>query len=228
MYSVIMGSLSTVPAQPSTREDFFVWLSFTILLPLAPLFASYVTLIIFVKRNTQWKDFVDLIKDGSLFFFTTALAASSLNRLKALPQLTSTTSWFEAPLWIFLVFSIICFILTVRDKLDQVSLNLRVSLLNMQYHLDTYSDPQKSKRPKLLNTVEKDLKDVTKELTVLQEMATNINDQLSFHKTPSLTNPPSPKQDGRRERIWGAAITAILSAIVVCIISCTIYLNGGS
>jgi hypothetical protein len=98
------------------------------------LLLSYTALIIFAKRNIQWKEFVDLIKDGELFFFTTTLAATSLNKLQALPQLASTTSSIQIPLWGILLLSTFCFGLTVHNKLDQAPLNLRVSLLSLQYH----------------------------------------------------------------------------------------------
>jgi hypothetical protein len=222
-YAIITGSLSTVLPQPSAREDLLTWFFFTIVLPITPLLFSYIALIIFVKRNTQWKEFVDLIKDGQLFFFTTTLAAISLNKLQPLSHITSTTSFIQISLWGILLFSTYCFGLTIYNKLDQASLNLRVSLLSIQYRLNRYISSQTGN----IGNMETELAEVTNQLADLQTMATKTDSLLKHAKNP-LQNPSRPDLKGSRERVWGITILAIFSTILVCILSYRVYFYGGS
>lgn len=222
-YTIIMGSLRAVPPQPSIGEDLITWLFFTIVLPLTPLLLSYTILIIFVTRNTQWKEFVDLIKDGELFFFTTTLAATSLNKLRALPQSTSTTSFIQVSLWVILLFSASCFGLIVHNRLDKASLNLKAGLLSLQYRLNRYISRQRGN----IGKMEVELVEITNQLADLQTMVTKTRALLKHAKNP-LQNPSRPSLTGMRERVWGVTILAILCTIAVCILSYRVYLYGGS
>jgi len=221
--TIIMGSLSAVPPQSSVREDLITWLFFTIVLPITPLLLSYTALIVFVKRNTQWKEFMGLIKDSELFFLNTTLAATSLNKLQTLPYPNHATSFIQIPLWTILLFSTFCFGLTIHNKLDQASLNLRISLLSLQHRLNMHITSQKGN----IRNMELELTEINNQLADLQTIAKTTVALLKHAKNP-VQNPSRPNLTGARERVWGVTIITILFTIIVCILSYAVYLYGGS
>jgi hypothetical protein len=222
-YTIIIGSLSAVTPLSNASEDLITWLFFTIVLPLTPLLLSYTALIIFVRRNTHWKEFVDLVKNGELFFFTTALAATSLNKLHELPPSISIPSLVQIALWAMLLLSTYCFGLTVHNKLDQTPLNLRVSLSSIQYRLNRHISRQTGN----IGNMESELREITNQLADLQTMATKTGALLKHAKNP-LQNPSRPNLTGTRERVWGITSIAIFFTILVCLLSYEVYLYGGS
>jgi hypothetical protein len=115
--------------QSSAREDFWTWLFFTIALGLFPLVLGALFLLVFIASKISPKNYLDLLKDGELFFFATTLSANSLNKLMVLPPLVATTTASAAPnpggiqagLWTVLLLSLGGFAACILSKLNELA-----------------------------------------------------------------------------------------------------------
>jgi hypothetical protein len=127
-YKVASVSLSTSSVSSSPKEEFILWLFFTIVLAVLPLLLNYLILMMFASWNVWLSNCLNLLKDGELFFFSTTLSATSLNKLTALLSVAAvgsgasrpiSTSWVQVGLWSVLIVSTSVFGLCTFSKLDK-------------------------------------------------------------------------------------------------------------
>jgi hypothetical protein len=79
------------------------WIIFEIALPLAPVFASAVVLVMFLP-NAHW---TLLVKDGELFIFSATISAVAVNKLMLSSVSSGTLTLYLS--WIIILISIVVF-----------------------------------------------------------------------------------------------------------------------